>query len=135
MDIDSPRPRCSPSDLRLLRRRTPSLRKANLAHAVVVTDEWLDVLTNHHAESLTQLDLTGCTSLSSSTRPLRALERLSFLEVVRLPEEKWREGEVADALIALPRLTSVDASTYADLCRERDALRMQCEILGHLQPR
>ena len=35
---------------------------------------------------------------------------------------------------ALPRLVSVDASTLADLERERDALKMQCEILGHVQP-
>ena len=44
-----------------------------------------------------------------------------------------REHELADALIALPRLKAVDASTYADLARERDALRMQVQILGHVR--
>ena len=127
----SVRPRCGPSDLRLLRRRVPTLHKLNLSHASVVTDEWLEVLAAHHATSLTQLDLSCCSSISSSSRPLQAIRLLTNLEVLRLPAEKWREHELADALTALPRLVAVDASTHADLSRELDALRKQCEILGH----
>ena len=128
---DSIRPRCGPSDLRLLRRRVPTLNKLNLSHANVVTDEWLEVLAAHHATSLTQLDLSACSSISASCRPLDAIRLLTNLEVLRLPAEKWREHELADALTALPRLKGVDASTHADLTRELDALRKQCEILGH----
>lgn len=91
------------------------------------------VLATHHAATLTQLDLTGCSSLSCTRRPLEAIRRLTHLEHLRLPAEKWREHELADCLAALPRLTAVDSSTRADLTRERDALRMQCEILGHVQ--
>ena len=127
------RPRCAVSDLRLLQRKVPALRKLNLSHASVVTDEWLEVLATEHCESLVHLDLTGCTSLSSSSRPLAAIKKLKHLEVLRLPAERWKESDLADALIALPRLSQVDSSTRADLSRERDALRMQCEILGHVQ--
>ena len=73
-----------------------------------------------------------CYGLSSGTRPLDALRLFTRLEVLRLPAEKWREHELADCLISLPRLQAVDASSRADLRRERDALRMQCAILGHV---
>ena len=135
MDVDgeppAPLPRCGASDLRLLRRRVPALRALSLAYSPEVTDEWLEVLAETHAASLTQLDLTGCAGLSSSARPLRALARLTQLSVLRLPAERWHENDLADALVHLPRLKEVDAATYEDLRRERDALTMQCQILGH----
>jgi len=133
-DDGGERPRCTQSDLRLLRRRRPPLRALSLAFSPCVGDEWLELLGTHHAETLSQLDLSGCAHVSASPLPLRLLTRLQALEVLRLPAERWRESELADALCELPRLKAVDAVTYADLKRERDALRVQCEILGHVRP-
>ena len=104
-----------------------------LSHARAVNDEWLEVLANHHGNSLTQLDVLGCGAISSGMRPLSAITQMRQLEVLRLPAERWKEHELVDALVELPRLKAVDPSTHADLRRERDALRMQCEILGHVQ--
>ena len=127
------RPRATNSDLRLLRRRMPALRALSLAYSPCVNDEWLEVLATHHAGTLTHLDLSGCVNVSSSSRPLLLLTQLPHIEAIRLPAERWRENELADALTALPRLRAVDRHTYADLARERDALRVQCEILGHVR--
>ena len=58
---------------------------------------------------------------------------MAFRQVLRLPEEKWRETELADSLTRLPKLRAVDAATLADLKREHGALREQCKILGHVR--
>lgn len=65
-------------------------------------------------------------------RPLRALSRLRKLEVLRLPSEKWEQYELAACLTALPALRAIDEQTFADLYRERDALRTQCDILANV---
>ena len=87
----------SPSDLRLLC-RAPPMTMLNLSNSPAVTDEWLEALAAHHAGSLRALDLSGCAALSASSRPLRALQRLTALEALRLPAERWDEHEIAEAL-------------------------------------
>ena len=85
-------PSVTPSDLRLLRRPRPPITELCLSDSPCVTDEWAEVLASHHAASLRALDLRGCTSLSANSRPLHALAKLTALEHLRLPAEKWHVG-------------------------------------------
>ena len=96
-------------------------------------DEWLEVLGAAHANSLRGLDISGCRNLSPTGRPLRALTKLQGLEALRLPSEKWEQHDLAAALTKLPQLRAIDAQTHADLRRERDALRAQCDILSNVR--
>ncbi|KAL1527065.1 hypothetical protein AB1Y20_015749 [Prymnesium parvum] len=123
----------TPSDLRLLSRREPKFEQVNLANSPAVTDEWLEVLSCTHADSLRGLDISGCQNISCTQRPLRAMSKLRCLQVLRLPSEKWGQHELAECLTALPALRAIDEQTYADLYRERDALRAQCDILANVR--
>ena len=107
----------------------PPITEISLAGSPIVTDEWIEALATNHAHSLRRLDLSGCHSITSSSRPLRALQRLLVLEHLRLPAEKWDEHELAACLTSLPNLRTLDEDTYSDLRQERDALRAQCDIL------
>jgi len=122
----------TPSDLRLLKRPLPPFRQVNLANSPAVTDEWLEALALHHSSTLTRLDLTGCNSISSSTRPLKAIAKMQRLQLLRLPRELWAEHEIADCLAQLPHLRSIDNHILQDLLEARDALRTQCEILRNV---
>ena len=86
-----------------------------------------------HAGSLRALDLTGCPNISPSQRPLRALQKLTKLERLRLPAERWDEHELAEFLSTLPNLRSIDPATHNDLCKARDNFRAQCEILMNVR--
>jgi len=121
------------SDLRLLRRSLPPFTQVSLAGSPAVSDEWLEALATHHAHTLCRLDLTGCTGLSPSARPLRAISMMKELQVLRLPRELWAEHEIADCLVQLPNLHSIDAPTYEDLLKAHDALEAQCTILWNVQ--
>ena len=121
----------TPSDLRLLRRPLPPLRELSLAGSTAVTDEWLEALACYHSETLRALDLSDCTSLSSTTRPLSAISKLHALEVLKLPREQWAELEIADCISELRNLKSLDCDSLADLEIARQTLRQQCEILNN----
>ena len=98
-----------------------------------MSDEWLEALASHHAASLTSLDLTGCANITPSQRPLRALTKLTRLEHLRLPAERWDEHDLAECLTTLPNLRSLDRDTHADLTKARDDFRAQCDILCNVR--
>mmetsp|Transcript_12083 Transcript_12083/g.36282 ORF Transcript_12083/g.36282 Transcript_12083/m.36282 type:complete len:695 (-) Transcript_12083:120-2204(-) len=122
----------APSDLRLLRRSQPRFSQLSLAGSASVTDEWLEALAAGHAATLQRLDLTGCTALSRSERPLKALRSLTALRVLRLPAMLWEERSLAECLASLPHLCSLDAASCGDLHRAREALHDQCSILCNI---
>ena len=85
------------------------------------------------ARDLASVDASTCACVCSSRCGLGALSQLRALEVLRLPKERWRENELATCLTKLNCLRCIDSDSLADLRSEREALRMQCDILNRAQ--
>lgn len=60
--------------------KSPSLSQVNLANSSAVTDEWIEVLSTTHADSLQCLDFSGCQSISC-TQASSHLMDLNFQSV------------------------------------------------------